>query len=756
MMIRRSIVNTAALLATASVLPLTAPAMAQETGASERGDRDVITVTARRREESLQETPVAVSVFSGEQLEELGAIDITALNQTTPNITLENSRATNNTLTAFIRGVGQQDPVAGFEQGVGIYLDDVYLNRPQAAILDIYDVERIEILRGPQGTLYGRNTIGGAVKYVTRRLADEPELTARVSIDSYDQRDVIISGSTPVVDSVRVGGSLARLTRGGFGENLTTGADNYDKDVIAVRASAEFDIGANFQVRISGDYMDDDSSPRHGHRLNASTIPGLSASPLPGRFDTEGGVANFAPFNEAETVASGVNIYADWQVNDRLTLRSVTAYRQDETDSLIDFDSTAAANFDAWVVYDNEQFSQEFQANYEGDRWNLVAGYYYLDANAFNAFDVAIFGASTAFTLGDVDTETWAVFGEATFDITERLALTVGGRYTEDQRDTRVVRETFLGLGSPFFGIPNPSVTVPVIENGVEFVPTFTASRTDDAFTPRVILAYDVSDDLNVYVSYSQGFKGGLFDPRGAYGVPEIRGGVAPEFVDSYEFGLKGNFFDGRVRANTAFFFADYTDVQIPGSEIITLPGGGTSFQGTLTNAGAAEIMGFEIEATAFLTDSLTANIALGYADAEYTEFEFQGANLVTNPDARGVPDVQNTPDWTGNVSLNHTSDLALFGNSGDVSLIGSAAYRGDTQQFEFAIPGLDQEAYWLLDASVVWNSDDGRVSAALHGRNLADEEYITSGYNFAAIDASDTVFYGNPRTFTATVTLRY
>jgi iron complex outermembrane receptor protein len=756
MNIRRNVLTTAALLASASMIPMTAPmAFAQESEASEGQTRDVITVTARRREESLQETPVAVSVFSGEQLEELGAIDITALNQTTPNITLENSRATNNTLTAFIRGVGQQDPVAGFEQGVGIYLDDVYLNRPQAAILDIYDVERIEILRGPQGTLYGRNTIGGAVKYVTRGLADEPELTARISVGSYDQRDAIITASTPVTDSVRVGGSLARLTRGGFGENLTTGEDNYDKDVIAARASAEIDFSDTFQVRISADYMDDDSNPRHGYRLNPSIFT-TSASPLPDRFDTEGGVAQFAPFNTSETIASGINVYADWQVTDRLTLRSVTAYRTDETDSLIDFDSTAAANFDAWVVYDNDQFSQEFQANYEGDRWNLVAGYYFLDANAFNAFDVAIFGASTAFTLGDVDTETWAVFGEATFDLTERLALTVGGRYTEDQRDTRVQRETFLGLGSPFFGIPNPSITVPVIEGGQEFVPTFTASRTDDAFTPRVILAYDVSDTLNIYASYSQGFKGGLFDPRGAYGVPEIRDGVAPEFVDSYEFGLKGDFFDGRLRANTAFFFADYTDVQIPGSEIITLPGGGTTFQGTLTNAGAAEIKGFEIEATAFLTDSLTANFALGYADAEYTEFEFQGVNLVTTPDARGVPDVQNTPDWTGNFSLNHTSEVAIFGHAGALSLIGSAAYRGDTQQFEFANAGLDQEAYWLLDTSAVWNADNGRVSVALHGRNLADEEYITSGYNFAVIDASDTVFFGNPRTFTATVTLRY
>ncbi|MEO1038206.1 MAG: TonB-dependent receptor [Pseudomonadota bacterium] len=741
------------------MLAVGAPALAlQDSQASGDNSRDVITVTARRREESLQDVPIAVSAFSGDQLEEFGAADITALNQITPNVTLENSRATNNTLTAFIRGVGQQDPVAGFEQGVGIYLDDVYLNRPQAAILDIYDVERIEVLRGPQGTLYGRNTIGGAVKYVTRRLDPEAAtLGARVSLGSYNQIDAILSGSAPLSDSVRVGGSLARLTRDGFGENRFTGEDNYDKDVTAFRLSAELEPSPNFLIRVSADHMIDDSSPRHGFRILPSAITGAQPFDLDDRYDTEGGVRNFAPFRNAETIASGAQIAAEWTVSDRLTLKSISAWRQDETDSLIDFDSTPLPNFDAWVEYDNEQFSQEFQANYEGDNWTGVFGLYYLDANAFNAFDVAIFGASTALTVGDVDTQTWAIFGEATFDMTERLSLTVGGRYTEDERNTVVTRETFLGLGSPFFGVNNPSITVPVFAaNGDEVVPTFTGSRTDDAFNPRVILAYEVSDYVNIYASYSQGFKGGLFDPRGNFAPVEIRDGVEPEFVDSYEVGLKGTFFDGRLTANTAAFFADYTDVQIPGSEIITLPDGSTTFQGTLTNAGAAGISGFEIEATAFLSDCLTATFALGYADAEYTEFEANGVNLVTMPDARGVPDVQNTPDLTASLILNYTKSLNLLGEEGDLSFLFMPSYRGDTQQFEFATAGIDQEAYWLFDASVAWTSSDGRLSAALHGKNLADEEYITSGYNFGVIDSSITTFYGNPRTFTLTLGYRY
>jgi len=279
MTIRRTLLSTAALLAGASMLPLSAPAFGQEAeeGAAP-GRGDVITVTARRREESLTDVPVSVTAYSGDQLEALGAQDITFVGQVTPNVTLEVSRGTNTTLTAFIRGVGQQDPVAGFEAGVGMYLDDVYLNRPQAAVLDIYEVERIEVLRGPQGTLYGRNTIGGAVKYVTSGLSDEPEARARVNVGSYNQLDVILSASTPLADQVRVGGALARLSRNGFGENLFTGWDNYNKHVWAGRLSAEIDLAENFQVRISGDYTDDSSNARQGPPPDPRPVPALHLS----------------------------------------------------------------------------------------------------------------------------------------------------------------------------------------------------------------------------------------------------------------------------------------------------------------------------------------------------------------------------------------------------------------------------------------------------------------------------------------------
>ena len=236
-----------------------------------------IVVTARRRNEVLQDVPIAVTAYSGEQLDRQGALDITDVSDTTPNVNLETSRGTNTTLTAFIRGVGQQDPVAGFEQGVGIYLDDVYLNRPQGALLDIYDVERIEILRGPQGTLYGRNTIGGAVKYVTRRLAEVPEASIRVNLGTYKQLDIVMSASTPLTEGLKVGAAVARLGRDGFGKNLTTGKENYNKDIIAGRGTIEFEPSDNVFFRLSGDYTYDASNPRGGHRL----IPGLCKAARP-------------------------------------------------------------------------------------------------------------------------------------------------------------------------------------------------------------------------------------------------------------------------------------------------------------------------------------------------------------------------------------------------------------------------------------------------------------------------------------------
>lgn len=751
----------------------TTPAVAQQPVGAADGD---IVVTARRREESLIDVPIAVSAISGAQLERTGAIDITDISNTIPNVTLETSRGTNSTLTAFIRGVGQQDPVAGFEAGVGLYLDDVYLNRPQAAVLDIYDVERIEVLRGPQGTLYGRNTIGGAVKYVTKRIAADPMLAVRATYGSYNQADGVISASVPVGDgTLRFGGSVARLTRDGFGRNLTTGLPNYDKKIWAGRLSAEVHATDAF-FRLSADYSKDTSNPRGGHRL----IPSLAtAAPvLANVYDSRGALVS----PKQDVKSWGVSLYGEIKPTDSVTLRSITAYRADDSATPIDFDSLPAVDVDVPAFYNNEQFSQELQLLVDAEPLNALIGAYYLSAKSRTVFDVRLPNTVTALTFGDVKTETGALFADVTYEIVPQLTLSAGGRYTWDRRTSQVQRNVYLG-SSPFFG----GTSAPIVRQT-----DFRGSADFKQFTPRASISFKPADDHNIYASYSRGFKGGGFDPRGVgTAAPDFNGnGVtgaggdqadiyrflsfAPEKVTSYEVGYKASLFDRALNFAFAAFRADYTDVQIPGSIGATV-GGIQTFIGITTNAGKARINGLEFEGSLVARDAFTPGgrlklaWAAGYIDAKYTQFI----------DARGI-DVatrrafQNTPQWT----VSETLSYGLPIGEGVLDMSTTLAFRSASQQFELRTPGLDQGAYALWDASLVYTAAGGKWNVGVHGRNLMDRRYIVSGYNFlrqnpdtgnfilangtpgtnSTLGAEGilTAYYGSPRQIFATVGFKF
>jgi iron complex outermembrane receptor protein len=425
-----------ALLGTAAAAALIAtPAAAQENpdtnpatpnnqqtqNAAPQASDQAIVVTARRRSELLLNVPIAVTAYSGEQLDRRGALDLADVAKTTPDVTLKASRGTNSTLTAFIRGVGQQDPVAGFEQGVGIYVDDVYLNRPQAALLDIYDVERIEILRGPQGTLYGRNTIGGAIKYVTRRIrSDGPHLSVRTNIGNHGQVDVIANATAPLAQSLRIGAAVARLSNSGFGTNLTTHQDNYNKDIWAARGTIEADPAPDVFFRLTADYTWDNSNPRGGHRLisNLCTAPQCNgAFPVLGNvFDSQGALND----PEQKVRSGGVALSGEIGLTDWLKFRTITAYRKDHTKTPIDFDALPYVDVDVPAIYRNHQFSQEVQLVADKGPLQGVAGLYYLNANAYDAFDVrlyttlpAVLPGLTAATSGNVSTKTWARSGSS-------------------------------------------------------------------------------------------------------------------------------------------------------------------------------------------------------------------------------------------------------------------------------------------------------------------------------------------------------
>ena len=752
------------------------PANQQTQAVAAEATSQEIVVTARRRNELLLDVPVAVTAYSGEQLDRQGALDLTDIADTTPNVTLEVSRGTNSTLTPFIRGIGQQDPVAGFEQGVGLYLDDVYLNRPQAAVLDIYDVERIEVLRGPQGTLYGRNTIGGAIKYVTRRIpTDGPHAMVRTNVGTHGQFDAIAQVSAPLTEGLRVGAAIARLSNTGFGRNLTTGQRNYNKDIWAARGTVELEPAPDVFFRLSGDYTWDDSNPRGGHRLIANLRTG--ELPLGNVFDTEGSLND----PKQRVRSGGVALHGEIGLNDWLKLRTITAYRKDRSDTPIDFDATPEVDLDVPAIYKNHQFSQEFQLVADAERVHGVAGVYYLDANAFDIFDVRLYtlipGAGfTAATSGNVDTKTWAVFGDFTYDLSPQWSASAGGRFTNDKRHARVFRQSYLFGGSPELGGSDG------FDVGTPFgAPTsdFDGRRTDKAFTPRLSVNFKPNPNNNFYISYSKGFKGGGFDPRAqSTSAPSQDPAVIydymafdPEKVDSYEIGWKASLFNRRLQFATAIFDAEYKDVQVPGSEGCLDSTGHTSFCGVTTNAGKARFRGVEVETNArvaqdFATPGDRLNLAgtLGYLDAKYLQF-------ITNIPGQGPVDfadfrkIQNTPKWTLSGSLDYETPLA----GGRLDANTTLSYRSKSQQFETPTPLLDQGGFALWDANIVWRSPGNRYEIGLHGKNLANRKYIVAGYNFLTqdpftgqfiLDANGkyipasglgqtgvlTAYYGNPR----------
>ena len=753
-----------------SAEPEPGQANAQTTDESATGSDTEIVVTARRREETLQDVPIAVTAYSGEQLNRQGALDITDIGDTTPNVTLETSRGTNTTLTAFIRGVGQQDPVAGFEQGVGIYIDDVYLNRPQGALLDIYDVERIEVLRGPQGTLYGRNTIGGAVKYVTRRLGDDPRMTLRANLGTYQQADLVVSASVPVARGLAVGGAFARLSRGGFGDNLTTGEENYNRDLYATRGTVEFEPNDTIFFRLSGDYTWDNSNPRGGHRLIPDQLAPFEFPVLDDEFDSRGGLED----PEQRVKGGGLALHGEIGLADGLKLRSITAYRRDKSSTPIDFDALPAADVDVPAIYRNKQFSQEVQLLVDRGPLSGLVGAYYLKANANNIFDVilattapAILPGLTASTFGDVDTKTWAVFADFSYDITDQLSVSVGGRYTNDKREATVIRRNLLfGAspelgGSPVNGIFNP-VTNPTGRQLGLLTSDFQGEETFKEFTPRASISFEPDANNTFYASFAKGFKGGGFDPRGlSTAAPDLNGNGAreadeifdyflfePEKVTSYELGYKASLFDRRLRLAVAGFYANYKDVQVPGS-VGAVINGVPTFVGVTTNAGRANFKGLEFEGTAALLrdfagpgSRLNFSGTLGYLKARYKEFitqvaffDEEGNPAPTSPgqpiDVADFRRIQNTPKWT----TSGTVDFSVPVGAGELSGNATASYRSKTFQFETPSPYLDQPGYTLFDANLIYNFPGDRVRLGLHGKNLTDKRYITSGYQFLTVN---------------------
>jgi iron complex outermembrane receptor protein len=727
------------LIAAAVTTLLSSPmALAQqnEKTEAEDGKLERIEVTARRTNESLQEVPVAVSAFGEGELERDGIEDITELQYKMPNTTFQVSRGTNSTLTAYIRGVGQQDPLWGFEPGVGIYIDDVYVARPQGAVLEVLDVQRVEVLRGPQGTLYGKNTIGGAMKYVTRELTGYDEFEVKGTVGTYNQRDLKVSGQTALADNFYVGGAFATLNRDGFGEFVNTGDENYNKELMTGRFNAKWLVNKDLNVKFAADWTKDDSNARGGHREQESLL-----SDEPRLTDVYDAYTAMPTWNEVEN--EGYSMTVDWAINNDWMFKSITAYREGSTNTNIDFDSTVNPVLLVPAVYEDEQTTQEFQFMYRDDRLDFVGGLYFYEGEACGEFGtvLGLLGLSID-TGGCVDTSSEALFGQATYQLDDQWSVTLGGRYTRDDKSADVFRYTYAGI--KFLDRGDYSAD-PIVINS-----DFTTQADWSKFSPHASVSYQVDPAVMLYASYSNGFKSGGVDMRADVSLnPDASNPYDPETVDTVEFGVKSEMLDGRMRLNAAAFFSDYQDMQVTVQRAIE--GGGVASQ--VLNAADSTVQGFEIESTFAATPTLNFNGSLGYIDAEFDSVAF------FNPETQQVEDVsdlwsfQNTPKVTAN--LGFTKEFAL--ESGSLVWSTNVSYRDDTQIFEVPSP-LDEEAYSLTNTSVVWYSNSSQWTVGLHAKNVFDEEYRVSGYNFGSTFGENIVtgYYGDPRTVSLSVGYRF
>ena len=695
----------------------------QSTGSkSDAAQLGQVTVTARRREENLNEIPVAVTAFSEQRIEVLNIEDLGDLQGQVPNLTIYAARGSSSTVTAYIRGIGQSDPLWGVEPGVGIYIDDVYVARPQGALLDVLDVDRIEVLRGPQGTLYGKNTIGGAIKYVTKPLL--PDFGAKVSLTAgeYEQLDVKASVNAPLgSDAVVARFSAASLNRDGFGENLTNGAPVSDKEILVARGTLGFYPSDSLNVVVSADWMDDQSGVR-GAQMLAPNRFAPTQLPLTSRYDVRNGMPNVN-----DTAMQGASATVNWQPGGAWAFKSVTAYRESDTTTNIDFDTLPNVIADVRAEYEDDQFTQEFQGTYIGDSLSGVVGLYYFNGTAGGTVRNNFFNLQFGTTNGFVDTTQWALYGEGTYQVSDRLKVTAGARYTNEKKEADVLNQ----------GFPNAQFATPIVT-----LADFTDELSTNNISPKVSIDYQASDSTMVYGLVSRGFKSGGYNIRAnTASFPLSARPFADESVTSFEIGSKSALYDDTFFLNLSYFWNKYKDVQLSVFTSFVLPNGQPSFFGDFTNAGKADVKGVEVEFVANPTERLTLSGNLAYLDAQYSEFIDRGVNVAN------IQEFTNAPPFQAGLTAQYRWDV--FG--GELSGRVTGTYQGRVVPTTDLSPAIQQAPYALLGAGLLWRSEDSPWSVALQGSNLTDRAYRTTGYNIAGLGIL-TGFYGPPRQVSLTV----
>lgn len=734
-----------------------------------------IVVTARMREEGLQEAPIAISAYTGDALDYRGVTRLDEIARFVPSLSLGNNPSfggAGNSAAIYLRGIGQKEFLPTTEPGVGLYVDGVYIARSVGAILDIIDVERLEVLRGPQGTLFGRNTIGGAISVTT--IKPEPggefEGSAAISMGSDDQQTLKASVHVPVSETVAFRISATKLEQDGYVDR-TDGTELGDDDTTAARLSVAWAPTDALRADLMVDYTKD---RENGPALeligidftDLSQLQGVVLAPPPPMAFihnvTFGATAPGAPCAATNTAGQGVtsnpgaaNCYdsryigADgtddgtapafsrndvlgsaltltWDVNDWLTAKSITGLRYLDAEFARDGDHSPHRISQFYDDLEQDQYTQELQLLGAHERLNWILGAYWFSEEGDNV-NILDFTVSNFRSGGDFDNESWALFAQGTYDLTDRLHLTLGIRYTEEDKsftpDQIIFQNYFAGISAVVPpGNPLAALDAPFLQAGSRILPLLEKTLEIEESTPMVNLSFDVTDGLMVYASYSEGFKSGGFTQRvfppivagftAPPGTPDIDliPTYEPEFVEVVEAGFKSTLLDGRVRLNGAVFQTDYEDLQV---QVFN------SVAPVTQNIGAASIDGFELELQAAPGDGWLIESSLSWLDAGYDDID-TGITLIGDNF-----DFERVPEFTASLGV---SKEFYLGDSGSVTVRVDGSHRGETYNDAYNTELLKTDAYELVDASVRWQNVSEDLSVTLSGRNLTDEEYLITG----------------------------
>jgi iron complex outermembrane receptor protein len=722
------------------------PAMAQ---------LEEVIVTAQHRAENVQEIPIAVTALNAELLHRADIFDIGSIAQNTPGLSYAEFSPGQASVT--MRGIGSADDGAGLDNSVAMFLDGVYIGRGASINFDMFDLERIEVLRGPQGTLFGRNAIGGAISVVTTKPADEfgAKLGATAGNEGILRYQGMVTG--PLAESLSGKITFNHREHDGFVENVITGKDEMDEDQDSIRGQLRWDLD-NSEWLLSADYMEDD-------RADMGRTPFVDNAPLSDILVANGvnspwkNASARTGFSKRE--ASGISLQGDFDF-DNGTLTSITAFRHAETDWEmasagaplgglgLPFDEVIDA-----IVEDIDTFSQEFRwTSSLGDKFNYTLGLYYFeeDTDRVEQFKISAAGSyegAHPFTLTDVgsqdfigneysrtanETTSYAVYGQGTYSLNDKWSLTAGGRFTLDEKDytAESVNCGADRTGTDFENFPECEGLGGSLNIIAE---SFLVEPSDDwdDFSPMIAVKYFASDSVMWYGSVSRGFKSGGF--AGSQGVESVASNpVDPETATNFELGFKGDMLDDTLRLNATAFYTDYEDLQVvrfgpvPGSEFGTF---------ITTNLGSAEIAGVEVEFTWYITEEFRLSGFYAYLDTEVDDLLIETAGGLT--DASGK-DLIRAPENSGNLALDYDTTTSI----GDINVRLSYSH-SDEQRTDYVDDRIIQDEQDLWDGRIGWMSSDESWEVAAWVKNMTDEDYVSHMY---VIGPGGIGIWGPPRTY--------